>query len=425
MSGSNHIVGGTVFTGIYLSMWNINIFSAPYLLFFTAFFSVLPDIDHTRSPIGKVFYPIAKYIDKKFGHRTITHSLIFYTAGIFIVATIEKLFFPDSYLTKIFIWAFGSHLIFDMLTKQGVPLFYPFKKNPCVIPGNPDYRFRSGSFKTEATLFVVFIALGFMCANLFKHGFWNTYNRNFTNIKHVSSEMNLSDKIIKVNYKFQRVGNLKKGEGYAIKSTGNSLVIFDRGFIIVNSEDKIIELVPIRTNKNIQERNISFADITIDSLNKITKDIPILNIKLQSKLPIQYTKDNTPHAGTAIDLDNQFNPVFTSQNIDSTDLSIQKDIELLKMEISIAAQEQKINANQRSILTAKYKRLEKELMDEDLAVREQATKEFPSIKQQFENLKEPIDKSQALQLRLKFLQSKSQIKKDQSITGYISYFIIN
>lgn len=61
MSGPNHVAGGFVLTGIYLSMWDVNIYAQPHFIFFTAFFSLLPDIDHTRSIIGKAFYPIAKY----------------------------------------------------------------------------------------------------------------------------------------------------------------------------------------------------------------------------------------------------------------------------------------------------------------------------------------------------------------------------
>src|SRR5215210_3117186 len=155
MSGPNHVVGGIVFTVIYLSMFDTNILSKPLYLGMTAFFAVLADVDHTRTPIGKLFYPIAKYLDKKHGHRTLTHSLIFYFVGILTVGLIEVLLNNKTGVYfQIFIWSYGSHLIFDMLTKQGVPLLYPFKKNPCVMPANPDFRFRSSDIKTEAMLFI-------------------------------------------------------------------------------------------------------------------------------------------------------------------------------------------------------------------------------------------------------------------------------
>jgi hypothetical protein len=38
MSWVNHVAGGVVFTGIYLSMADVNIFSSAAFLFFTAFF---------------------------------------------------------------------------------------------------------------------------------------------------------------------------------------------------------------------------------------------------------------------------------------------------------------------------------------------------------------------------------------------------
>ncbi len=67
MSGSNHIAGGIVFTGVFLSMYDINIFSSPTFIFFTGFFSLLADADHTKSFIGKIIYPVAKFIYRKYG----------------------------------------------------------------------------------------------------------------------------------------------------------------------------------------------------------------------------------------------------------------------------------------------------------------------------------------------------------------------
>ena len=43
--------------------------------------SQLPDIDTTTSTIGKIFYPISSWIEDRFPHRSVTHSLLA-TAGI-------------------------------------------------------------------------------------------------------------------------------------------------------------------------------------------------------------------------------------------------------------------------------------------------------------------------------------------------------
>ena len=196
MSGSNHVAGGVVFTGVFLSMYDVNIFSSPSFIFFTAFFSLLPDADHTKSFIGKLIYPVAKFVNRKYGHRTITHSLMFYLIGYVIVSFIVKSTSANPVISQIYLWAFGSHLIFDMLTKQGIPLFYPFKKNPCVMPANPIYRLRASDLKTEATIFLVFGLIAFTCKNLFANGFWNTYNASFDDIKHTYEEQRKFDGVI-------------------------------------------------------------------------------------------------------------------------------------------------------------------------------------------------------------------------------------
>jgi len=65
MKAPNHIAGGICFTGFFASLWNINIFESADTLAFTAIACILPDIDHTRSLIGKTVYPLARWIDKK------------------------------------------------------------------------------------------------------------------------------------------------------------------------------------------------------------------------------------------------------------------------------------------------------------------------------------------------------------------------
>lgn len=70
--------------------------------------SLLPDIDHKNSLFGKAL----PFIPKMIKHRTWTHSLLFLILCYFI----------NVYLC---IGCF-VHLLLDMMTKQGCPLFYPF-----------------------------------------------------------------------------------------------------------------------------------------------------------------------------------------------------------------------------------------------------------------------------------------------------------
>lgn len=429
MSGPNHIIGGIVFTGIYMSMFDKNIFSQPHFLFFTAFFSVLPDIDHTKSNIGKVFYPIAKYLDRKYGHRTITHSLACYIALALLVALTETVTSPSGggQVGALFIWSYGSHLIFDMMTLQGVPLFYPFKKNPCVIPGNPSFRFRSSDLKTEMIIFGIFIALGFSCLNLFRYGFWNTYNRTFNTIKHVFAESMIYEKALQVRYDLVQQGQPKQGRGWLIAASTERLLLFDSasGFVSIEKADKCHLLQPNRTSRVIRVNEMRFANITPDSLQRLLYNKPLQSLKLQALLPLQYSKDNKPQSGTSIELEHVYNPAFQSSDVDSIDQSVQKEIGLLGLDIARNVQEINAFKIQQAQCQQELAMLEDQIHSPDLAIREQAIRRYQQTKTQCDNLRPPINQQQAYQLRLQYLQSQLHVRKAQRLTGYLSYYSLH
>jgi len=174
MTAPNHIVGGFTFTGVFGSIVGINILQDWKYLVVVFIASQLPDIDHTNSLIGKFFYPIAKFINRRYGHRTITHSLlflIFTTAGF---SAFQAAYFPSKPLTQVYFMALSSHLIFDMMTIEGVPLLYPFLKNPCVLPGNPNMRLRTSDLRSETAVFSFFIVSAVFLQPLMKNGFWTS-----------------------------------------------------------------------------------------------------------------------------------------------------------------------------------------------------------------------------------------------------------
>ena len=100
MTAPNHVTGGMVFTGLFCSLFSINIFSSPLFISICLMGSLLPDIDHTKSIIGKAFYPLAKWLSVNYGHRTITHSLIF-LVGITVFSMFLEAIFSDNYSVSI------------------------------------------------------------------------------------------------------------------------------------------------------------------------------------------------------------------------------------------------------------------------------------------------------------------------------------
>ena len=232
MTAPNHIAGGLFFTGFWCSFWHINIFSEPIFIGATIVATLLPDVDTPKSPIGLALYPIAKFINYKFGHRTITHSLIFLILSTLLVYGLLQLINPESKennaLTLIFFFSVFSHFILDMITVQGIPLFYPFFKNPCVIPGNPDYRFNSGSTRPEITAFILFIGMNFLCADLYANGFWTQFNRALGQIPSLSNEFKNTPNYLIVEYDFTQDGKTNKGKGTVLYSSYKEVALLTK-----------------------------------------------------------------------------------------------------------------------------------------------------------------------------------------------------
>lgn len=279
MTAPNHVSGGIVFTGIFCSLFNINIFENKYSIALVIFASLLPDIDHTKSLIGKMFYPLAKWISVKHGHRTITHSLAFYfgTTAIFLFA--EKSLLNSVSFTYIYSFALLSHLVLDMITVQGIPLFYPFSKNPCVIPANPDLRIRSGNLKSEGVMLFIFAALTIFLQPLFSNGFWTSYNNQFNSIGHVFREFSNSENSLVIKYDYNFYNQKKTGSGVLIAANSNELKLIENDSLVriqkePNTQINELEINP--TDRKLQFKKIVFQDIIQDSLMYIIENRYVL-----------------------------------------------------------------------------------------------------------------------------------------------------
>ena len=101
-------------------------FDSIWCLAITGLFALIPDLDQPVG-IGKL-NPFSKYIYAKFGHRNITHSLIFALLTTSFLAINQTLWI--SALIGIL-----SHFASDMLTYTGIPLLWPIKKNFVIFNG--------------------------------------------------------------------------------------------------------------------------------------------------------------------------------------------------------------------------------------------------------------------------------------------------
>lgn len=122
-------------------------------------FSFMPDIDLPTSRVGRPLFFISAPLEKRFGHRTVTHSLIGF--GGLAVLLSPLYFFHPAYFWAM-LGGYWSHIQIDMANIRGVDLFWPSPIR-AVMPGKIKYRLEVGS-KAEM---ILLCALLVFCVGLY------------------------------------------------------------------------------------------------------------------------------------------------------------------------------------------------------------------------------------------------------------------
>ena len=391
MTAPNHITGGIVFTGLFCSFFSINIFANPIFISVTVIGSLLPDIDHTKSWIGKLVFPIAKWLSRNYGHRTITHSLLF-LVGVFVISLfIEKNFRADYSISTILFFSILSHFIFDMVTLAGIPLFYPFYKNPCVLPANPEMRIRSGNIRQEGIILFMFCFLTFFMQDLFANGFWSTVNNNFNDVKHQIKEYQKSPNVLNVDYDYTIYQKEYKGKGTYIQATENEMFILNNGKILVLKKDTpglhIKLLKTSKTINKIHESSLELNDLKEIELNSILKDKFIAQGEIYSNFGTALS-NNPLEIKKKFAIENKYNIAFISHSQDT--LTQKKEKAVAELELKLKSEEnQLINENKSYYLELAELQDEKNKLKADLPNYElnEVKKKIIELEKQIEHYK--------------------------------------
>jgi len=88
--------------------------------------ALLPDLDATRSKVGRLFPVLSWVIKKVAGHRGPLHSLLG-AAGIYVLAN-AFLHAPARFLIPAIVVGYLSHVVLDSFTPQGCPWLWPLNK---------------------------------------------------------------------------------------------------------------------------------------------------------------------------------------------------------------------------------------------------------------------------------------------------------
>ncbi|KAA1037642.1 metal-dependent hydrolase [Macrococcus equipercicus] len=121
MTGKTHAAFGILLGTAYAINTSHDIGTSAVMIGTTGVFSLVPDICHSGSKIGREFKLLSRLINFFFGHRTLTHSLLF-MAIIAVLMTLSNI-----ELTYIICAMLGiaSHILLDMMTPRGVALLFP------------------------------------------------------------------------------------------------------------------------------------------------------------------------------------------------------------------------------------------------------------------------------------------------------------
>lgn len=110
-----------------------NVFSRLFMIALfciaTTIGALLPDIDAPGSLLGRFFPFLSRFIAKMFKHRTLTHSLLSILLFVFLLSQSHRLDYGEDFYALIVLGLMVghiSHILLDLLTPQGVLLFYPF-----------------------------------------------------------------------------------------------------------------------------------------------------------------------------------------------------------------------------------------------------------------------------------------------------------
>jgi inner membrane protein len=156
MMAPTHIAFSVSLTSIVLGTAN------PEILGISAIASLLPDIDTSKSSIGRLFFPLSRWLEARTVHRGITHS--FFATGIVTLASYPLAVLGYAHLWQALILGYFWGWFADVFTKSGVEAFYP-SRGRLIIPRNPHLRLGTRS-RAEWFLLMVLVTIAILSINI-------------------------------------------------------------------------------------------------------------------------------------------------------------------------------------------------------------------------------------------------------------------
>ncbi|MBR8832972.1 MAG: metal-dependent hydrolase [Stigonema ocellatum SAG 48.90 = DSM 106950] len=159
MMALTHIVVSATATSLLLSTAN------PALIAIGGIAGLLPDVDISTSWAGRILPWVSHWLERRFPHRSCTHSL--FASGVVAVVTYSIVFLLEGrflLLAHAFNIGFFFGWLLDMFSKSGVEMFWPSTER-YVCPGNRKFRLKTGS-PAESIVFIMLTVLAITVFNI-------------------------------------------------------------------------------------------------------------------------------------------------------------------------------------------------------------------------------------------------------------------
>ncbi|MEO1669276.1 MAG: metal-dependent hydrolase [Cyanobacteria bacterium J06631_2] len=259
--------------------------------------SQLPDLDTTTSTIGKIFFPISSWIEDRFPHRSITHSLLA-TVSIAIVSIAAGHFLLGDIKAAIALPL--GHLLAcfsDTFTKKGVQLFYP---NPAwaISVSNPRRRLKTGG---AGELWVLAMAIALLTL-----GYYLANGGGVT--QKVSQSLGLKDGIVRIYNQnaatnqvyadikgvWRRDRTNADGRYTILGNEGKEFIVSDSKGIYKTNEQIVVERLTtdIGEAATTEIRNLIFNDEdAVPQLEQLQQAYPGADIYINGELTVDFPED--------------------------------------------------------------------------------------------------------------------------------------
>jgi inner membrane protein len=248
--------------------------SSPIVIGVGAIAGLLPDVDIGKSPAGRILFPISRFLEKRFPHRSCTHSIV---ASLFIAAGVYGLAYAGILHIKLahaILIGYTAGYLADLITKSGIQLFYPASLK-CVVPGNRNLRLSTGS-NWEYAILIFIIGLFVLTLNINTRG-----GMAFTFNEILATPRGVQELLTRKGGTHQIIALVEGVRTFDRSRVKESFVVLDQkdaGTFIVHPVDRASELYQV-SNRPEGDRQIFSERITASIGHRIKTKVQFVRFE--------------------------------------------------------------------------------------------------------------------------------------------------